>query len=79
MSANVHTFPTFLITVTRIRSLADELGRSIEAISPNKDMTVPALCSVLYEIAANSDPEFAHRAVRSLRVVASLIEEAAKR
>ena len=76
MSATIHSFPTLLTKVTRIRGLADDLAQAVEAISPDNDLTVPALCSVLFEIVANaSDPELGRRAARSMRVVAALIEE----
>lgn len=75
MPATLHEFPTLLTKVTRIRGLADDLSRAVEAISPDSDLTVPALCSVLFEIAANApDPELGRRAARSLRIVAALIE-----
>ena len=76
MPATIHPFPVPLKKLTRIRGLADLISDALAMLGPDSDLAVPALCSVVFEIAANSpDPELSRRAARSLRIVASLIEE----
>jgi hypothetical protein len=76
MPATLHPFPVSLSKLTLIRGLADHIGDAIASLGPDSDLAVPALCSVVFDIATNSpDPELCRRAAMSLRVVAGLIEE----
>ena len=76
MPATIHPFPFSVSNLTRIRGLADHIAKSLVTHGPEADLAVPALCSVVFEIATNAqDPELGRRAVESLRIVASLIEK----
>jgi len=79
VTATIHSFPDQLAKLETVDGLADRVGQMVAAISPDSGLAVPALCAVVFRIAANSpDPDIRHGAVRALRVVASLIEEQGK-
>lgn len=76
MPATIHPFPSTLSKLTRIRDLATHVADTVATHGPEPDLTVPALCSVVFEIATNApDPELARKAAESLRIVAGLIEK----
>lgn len=76
MSASIHSFPTRLAKLETVDGLAEKIGQAVAAICPDTELAVPALCAVIFHVAANSpNPDIRHGAVRALRVVASIIEE----
>ena len=76
MPATIHPFPSSLSKLTRIRDLANHVADTVAIHGPEPDLTVPALCSVVFDIATNTpDPQLSRRAVESLRIVAGLIEK----
>ena len=76
MPATIHPFPSSLSKLTRIRHLAERVADTVAALDLEPDLTVPALCSVVFEIATNApDPELGRQAAESLRIVAGLIDK----
>ena len=60
----------------RIRSLATKVGKTVSDGDSPADLAVPALCSVIFDIASRcEEPEFGRRTAESLRAVALLLEQ----
>ncbi len=76
MSAIIHPFPSTPAKLTCIRGLADHVAAAIVALGAEADLAVPALCSVIFEIATNAaDPGLGRQTAESLHMVAGLLEK----
>ena len=74
MTANPLPFPSSAYRLTRIRDLAGKVAGTVAACGLEPALTVPALCSVVFEIATNApDPELRRQTAESLHIVADLI------
>jgi len=79
MTASIHPFPTRLAKLETLDGVAEKISQAVAEICPDTELAVPALCAVIFHVAANSsDADIRMGAVRALRVVASIIEENCK-
>lgn len=76
MPATSRSFPPLTTKVAEVRVLTGVLGKVVTTISPDRDLTILALSSLIFDMANEaSDPDLSHRTAHSLRTLAALLEE----